>query len=213
MRIYFISGLGADRRVFGRLKFSKDIEVVHIDWIPAREEESLEAYSHRMLEFIDTSVPFSLLGLSMGGMVAVEISKLKRPQHLFLVSSAACASDLPELYRRFGSAGLLKLVPARLMVWPHPAVYWYFGARDEADRKLVRDIMKDTDPAFVKWAVGAILSWRNSLVPVRPLRIHGGSDKVLPPCKDTDVLVDGAGHLMVWTHAEAVVKAVEGCLG
>jgi len=66
MNAYFISGLGADKRIFSKLKLSEKINIIHVDWINPDRNETLEAYSKRLSRIIDTSQPFALVGVSFG---------------------------------------------------------------------------------------------------------------------------------------------------
>lgn len=85
--IYFISGLGADRRAFSKLIFSEHFPMIHLDWISPEPNESLRSYASRLALEIDSSNPFYLVGLSFGGMLATEIAKELNPIHTFLISS------------------------------------------------------------------------------------------------------------------------------
>ncbi|RYY65998.1 MAG: hypothetical protein EOO12_05445 [Chitinophagaceae bacterium] len=84
------------------------------------------------------------------------------------------------------------------------------GANDEASRQLLRALLHDTDKAFLLWAMRAILTWKNKAVPPGIIRIHGSADRIIP-CKRVraDHVVNGAGHLMVFTHAEQVSEILE----
>ena len=86
MKIYCISGLGADHTVFDRLDING--EKVCISWIPSFEWESLKDYARRLTAQVDTSEPFLLLGVSFGGMLAVEMNKFISPEknHIGIVS-------------------------------------------------------------------------------------------------------------------------------
>jgi len=53
MKLYGISGLGADKRVFQYLKLN--CELISIDWIEAKASENIEAYSLRLSEKINTN--------------------------------------------------------------------------------------------------------------------------------------------------------------
>jgi hypothetical protein len=54
--IYFISGLGANTKVYDGLKIEGDFKLNYLEWlIPTSEDESIEAYAQRMAESIDTS--------------------------------------------------------------------------------------------------------------------------------------------------------------
>ena len=64
MKIYVVSGLGADFTVLEKIHFPQQHEVVFINWlIPLQNEDFLD-YVKRMAESVDDSEPFYLLGHS-----------------------------------------------------------------------------------------------------------------------------------------------------
>ncbi len=67
--IYFISGLGADERVFAYLDLG-DREYRHISWEIPTNHETLESYCWRLIAQIDLSQDICLIGVSFGGTVA-----------------------------------------------------------------------------------------------------------------------------------------------
>ncbi|MGN6647483.1 MAG: alpha/beta fold hydrolase, partial [Cytophaga sp.] len=70
MVLYFFSGLGADKRVFKKLRLPEHVEIRHVEWIQPQPEESLKNYVRRLSAVIQTDKPFCLIGLSFGGIVA-----------------------------------------------------------------------------------------------------------------------------------------------
>ncbi|GAB4430280.1 MAG: hypothetical protein OHK0039_48960 [Bacteroidia bacterium] len=108
--LYLIPGTGADGRCFGRLDIDSAYEVVVLEHLVLLPGERLDGYARRMAEGrIDTTRDFSLLGVSLGGMVAVEIAKTCPPHQLFLVASAKGKNELPFRYRMFRHLPLYKL--------------------------------------------------------------------------------------------------------
>src|SRR5690606_31739054 len=99
MKVYFISGLAADRRIFKNIRLPAGCEIRHLDWIPPLEAESLEAYAIRLGERIDRSRPFALLGMSMGGMVAAILARHFTPVLTVIISSAPAPRFLPPYFR------------------------------------------------------------------------------------------------------------------
>jgi predicted esterase YcpF (UPF0227 family) len=79
MKIYCVPGLANDKRVFdklGPLLISQDITFLeHI--APAHPTESMKDYARRLIagikDFDENSV---IIGMSLGGIISVEISKL-----------------------------------------------------------------------------------------------------------------------------------------
>ena len=205
MTLYFLSGLGADRRVFGRLELPPRYRVVYLDWLPPRPGESLPQYALRMAGGIDRQEPFALLGLSFGGMLATEVAKTGAPTHTLLLSSAATRAELPPLYRFLGALQLDHLAPAALFRQQNALLDWYFGASDPDTKALLHAIIRDSDARFNRWAVQAILDWRNRTLPAGLHRLHGSADRVLPARRiPGGERLEGAGHLAVYTHAPQV---------
>jgi pimeloyl-ACP methyl ester carboxylesterase len=205
MKIYLISGLGADQRAFRKLRFPDTLEVIHLDWIPARRQESLVEYAARLAEKIDTKHPFYLLGLSFGGMLATEIAKKLKPVHTFLISSTPTFKELPWYYRLAGQLNLEKLVPLSLLKKANSIGLKLLGARSPEERKLLQQLVIDSDPVFMKWALTAILKWRNLERPPNLSHLHGNNDLILP-MKYTrpEVIIQHAGHFMVYANAKEI---------
>lgn len=210
MTLYFISGLGIDRRVFSRLRLPEKYTLRYLDWIPPQRHETLPHYAERLAQEIDTGEAFSLIGLSFGGMIATEIAKRLSPKHTILVSSAATADELPTLYRLAGRLHLNRLVPPVLLKQPTPFTYWFFDAHIKDEKRLLKAILKDTDPAFLGWAIDSVVQWQNSVRPATVYHIHGDKDKVLPLQRvKADAVIEGGGHLVVVSHAAQVSRLIE----
>ncbi len=73
MRIFAISGLGADKRVFKYLKINSKIVV--IEWIRPLKNERIDNYAKRLIKDTKIDKNDCILGVSFGGLVAVEIIK------------------------------------------------------------------------------------------------------------------------------------------
>ena len=97
MIIYCFSGLGADKRVFKHLKL--DANLIHVDWIEPFENESIKSYSKRLsLKIPEDGKNFGILGVSFGGLIATEISKILNPKITILISSAETKYELRKSY-------------------------------------------------------------------------------------------------------------------
>lgn len=218
MKAYCISGLGADERIFCNLHFPEALEPVYLKWIKPKPNETLEQYAMRLSEKIEGDEPFVLIGLSLGGMLAVEISKKKHPLATILISSAATSKELPGLYRWAGQVGLHKLLPAGLYKTAS-FMKRYFTTESTDSKKLVQQLIREADPAFIRWGVNAIVQWKNDEVPERVYRIHGTRDEILPlKNKDGIQAIPGGKHLMILDRAGEINPMIEAicanaCLG
>jgi len=203
MRIFFLSGLGADKRVFELLDLSF-CEPVFIDWIPPHQNETLQHYALRIKEeFIpDNSI---VVGLSFGGMLATEIAKQYSSVKAVLISSAKTIYECPLYYR---SGKLIRLhywVPGEIQRRFMLGMKWLFGINTKLTTKIYKEIISDCNPAFNKWAIDAILNWNNIEVPKNIFHIHGTHDKVLPyKYVKCNYSVRKGEHLMVLEQANII---------
>lgn len=110
MNIYLLSGLGADKRVFSRLVFSANHVIRHIEWISPISNEGLSSYAERLSRQIDEAEPFCLVGISFGGMVAVELNKFVKPLQTIIISSASTDVQIPWYYKVLGRLKIHTLV-------------------------------------------------------------------------------------------------------
>lgn len=204
MKIYAVSGLGADRRVFDYLKL--DAELMPIDWIKPNAKESIENYSKRLSVVIDTSADFVILGVSFGGLVAIEMSKILNPRLTILISTVTTKNELRAIYRGAGRTGLLKVLPAKVFNPPRRIALFIFGT---SKKELLNDILNDTDLEFVKWAVNELVNWRNQGKLEKVLRIHGTNDRLIPlKAKGETQLIQNAGHFMIVDQAEEISEII-----
>ena len=203
-KIYLISGLGADERVFKNLNFG-DFEPHFIKWIEPFKNENLPDYAKRLLPEITTEKPL-IVGVSFGGMIAVEISKLIYYPKVIIVSSAQTKKDIPEIYRFLGSLKIHYFIPSFILNSANFITYWLFGVTTFEDKKLLKAILEDTNIHFLKWALLAISTWKNETMNDDIIHIHGNNDKILPlkNIHSVDFKVVNGGHLMILNKAQEI---------
>ena len=207
MNVYFISGLGADRRAFERLKLPAHYSLHYLDWIKPHKKESLNEYAKRLAASIDTSQPYAVVGLSMGGMIASAMTQFLQPHKTILISSVACTKEFPPLFKLASFTRIYKLLPLWLLHKPNRIVYWLFGAKTKNEKVLMDYIISNADAHFIKWSIGAILRWKDKVRPKNIFHIHGSNDKILPiRYTKPDVVIKNGSHFMVWTKAGEVSK-------
>jgi pimeloyl-ACP methyl ester carboxylesterase len=206
-QIYLLSGLGADHRVLQVLDFS-GYETTFIKWIQPLENESIEDYAKRLTEQIETKNPI-IIGLSFGGMMAVEIGKLIDTEKIILIASAKTKFEIPFYYRFAGSLSLHKLLPINLMKQPNFISNWFFGTESTKDKVLLANILRDTDSIFLKWAIDKIVNLQNVIIPPNLTHIHGTADRILPYVfVSEDVKIEGGGHFMTTNKAEELSREI-----
>ncbi len=203
--VYVLTGLGADETVFRHIRFEKEHTVTFIPWLPPQGPESLQAYAAWLADaFVRHPRPV-LVGLSFGGMVAVEMAQQLGVDKLVLLSSAKTRRELPLVYRWAGRLYLDRLLPVRWLLRPAWLTYWCFGASGQPAREALRGILQRTDPVFFRWAIGRIVRWNRVQPPAGCLHLHGDRDRILPARLIRQaIFIPGGGHLMVLDRAEAL---------
>lgn len=205
MNVYLISGLGADSRAFNKLVFDGDHAVFHLNWIEPLKKESMNSYAKRLAEKINKSEPFILIGLSFGGMLASEMGKFLKPEKIILLSSVNNFSELPFYYRLGGRLRLHKLLPSKPVKGSMFLMNYLFGVDQSTDKKLLNDVIENTDAVFSTWAIDAIVNWSKTDMDAHVIRIHGDKDRILPVTNfKPGYLVKNGGHLMVINKADEI---------
>ncbi|CAM3653514.1 alpha/beta hydrolase [Pontibacter korlensis] len=204
-KVYLISGLGADWRMFQFLKLPEYIPYEHVEWIaPLYRHEPLHEYAQRLKAYINDPEPV-LVGLSFGGVVAIELAKLLRPCKTIIISSLANRYDLPTYYRILGSTKLHHWMPFRLMQGMYPLAPFFFGAHTKAERKVLKQAFFEIDEQFLRWALEQMLAWPQEKVLPGLVQIHGTRDLVLPLRDRSDILkIQGGEHLMIMHQADKI---------
>ncbi|WDT67392.1 alpha/beta fold hydrolase [Cloacibacterium sp. TD35] len=201
--IYIISGLGADKRMFQNFTF-EGFEVVHIDWILPLENETLQSYALRISENIKDENAI-LIGLSFGGILSVEISKIKKFKKIFLLSSAKTKFEIPFYYRLIGKLNILKILPNSILKRVNSLTYLVFGAKTNDEKSLLKDIVRNTDERFLKWALHQIMNWKNEDYSENIIHIQGDSDLILPHIfVKYDYLLKGGTHFMTLNQSKEI---------
>ena len=203
MKIYCFSGLGADERVFGFLKLNPPYELIPVSWIKPLEGEVLEEYSKRISENIETKNPFGILGVSFGGVVAQEVSKIVKPKFTLLISSINSPNQIPFLLK-ITPGFVLRVIPASLLKLPSWIANYMFGAQN---KKVLQQILLDTDPNFVKWALIAFKNWKPNRINLNCFFISGLKDRILKPTHE-GVKIPNGGHFMVVDLANEVSEEI-----
>jgi len=204
MNAYFISGLGADKRVFKYISLPEGYEVIYLDWIVPFNKESLTGYSLRMAEKIDMMTPFIIIGLSMGGMIASEIARHFKPVTIILISSIPSALHLPPYFRTSGKLRLFKWVPVNFLK-SLTIINRLFRVESVEDRELLKDMVKSCDESFIRWGMMAISTWNTNEISCGYYHIHGSWDRLLPIryTRPTHIVLRG-GHFMVMNRSKEI---------
>ena len=202
--IYFVSGLGADERIFQWLHYD-GFRPVHIRWIPPQKGESIESYAKRLSEQIVDEQP-TIVGLSFGGMIAVELAKQVNAEKVILLSTVKKTSEVPFYFKMFRAFPIHRVFPFKSVLWAfYWLANWLFSPEGSEEKTLLKTVLKETDPHFLKWALHKVVVWKNREIPESVVHVHGKRDRIFPfRLVAPDYAVEDCGHLMVMNRAEEI---------
>jgi len=102
---------------------------------------------------------------------------------------------------------ILNLIPKMFFDPPRTIANWLFGTKQ---KKMLNEILKDTDLQFAKWAVIELLNWKNKEKLNNPiLKISGTYDKLIPPQKDNNTkLIEQGTHFMIVDEADKISSVI-----
>ena len=201
MNVYFISGLGADKRAFSFLDLSF-CDPVFIEWIEPSKKESLKEYAIRLRKQIPEVDPI-IVGVSFGGMLVTEIAKADQNVKGIIISSNKTKKEFPGIYRAGKYFPIYQWIPSTLLKKLLLAFRPMVSAKGIDQKKIVKQIILDSDMDFLKWAINSILHWENDQSPTNIIHIHGTADKLLPyRLVKADHTIKNGKHLMVMDEFE-----------
>ncbi len=180
LRLYLLPGTGADHRLFHALDL-RAYDTVNVKLPIAYRRETMSDYAARIArEQIDTTRPFAILGVSLGGMVATELAEQLHPEHTVIVASAKTRHELPPGYRLGRYLPIYRIVGGRTMRWFTKQGQPLIEPMEDAQRDLFIDMIYGKDPKFLQRAVGLMVRWERTEAPPNVTHVHGTLDHTLP---------------------------------
>jgi pimeloyl-ACP methyl ester carboxylesterase len=208
-KIFLIPGLGADTRVYNNIDLSGH-DVVCVDWIEPHKTDTLATYAQKLIYQYNITPKSIVIGNSLGGMIAVEIAKIIPIDKTILISSIKTVDESPGYFNLLRAIPFYKPIPGKAFTRMEFLIKPFFGRMNEADNWLFRDMLKNTSPVFLKWAMEAVLRWDNKIIPPNVVQITGDKDLVFNYKKIKDaIIVKGGTHIMIFEKAKEVNKILK----
>lgn len=207
-KVHFISGLGADSRSFGFLDLSF-CNPRFVQWITPSPDDTISSYAEKLFGSIDDENA-TIAGVSFGGMLATEIAKNHPGTKVIIISSSKTYLEIPRYLRFWRYFPVYKLHSAKTKKYAGQFVLSILGTKGVEQRKVQQEILKDTDPLFIRWAIHAIVNWKNTAIPKNVIHIHGTADRLLPyRYVKADHAIDKGEHVMIMDHANELSELLK----
>jgi pimeloyl-ACP methyl ester carboxylesterase len=194
--IFVLPGMGADHGMYAARPWRRLAGAQFLDWPEYRGENSIAAMAERVIA--EHAIPDGavLVGSSLGGIVACEIARRRKLKTLVLIGSAVSPQEI---------SGLLAVLHPLAQLTP---IEFIQRATAKVHHELAR-MFSHSQADFIRAACAAVFEWPGLDEPrIKPLRIHGTHDRMIPLPAQVDLQIDG-GHLIAMTHAEECVAFLE----
>ena len=144
--IHLISGLGADRFSFSRLTLNDEFNKNYVEWIKPVKDETIQDYSLRLIRNYQIKEGDIIIGLSFGGIIAIEMNKLITPGLTILISSVLSSREFPLGFKIVRKFKLNRYLTKEKISRPNPVNYYVFGAKSKEQRLRLDNIALHADP-------------------------------------------------------------------
>lgn len=204
--VYLFPGQGADCRLFAELKLDTTrFNPICLSYSSPMEYENMSQFASRIANQIDTTRNFYLIGVSLGGMIATEISHQLKPDKTIIISSAKNRKELPARYK------FQKIVP--IYDWIPPALLkkgaLFLQPIVEPDRDKYKatfiDMLSSKTPLYFERTIALIVNWNRTETSANIIHIHGTKDHTIPirNVVDPEAIQNGS-HMMTLTKSQDI---------
>ncbi|SFI48744.1 hypothetical protein [Halpernia frigidisoli] len=204
MKLYIISGLGADFTVLNKLKFNPNLQIIFINWLIPELNETFENYVFRMAEPITAEEDFYLLGYSFGGILVQEIHKIKPAKKVVILGSIKTDGEKSLVMKAGKISRIPKILPLKFYSGVSVDSFAFIRKFFDSKNSNILTYFKVRDPYYLKWSIQQILDWKMEKLP-EVIQILADKDLVFPlKNSQPDYIIKGGTHLFPLTKYKEV---------
>ncbi|WDF53531.1 alpha/beta hydrolase [Mucilaginibacter sp. KACC 22063] len=206
VKAFLISGLGADYRLFKNIEL-KGYHVIYADWIAPESSDTLATYATKLIQEYHIKDGDVVIGVSLGGMLTVEVAKQLKISKAILISSIKTIDEAPWYFKLFRRVPVYKIIPSAWMTKVGFLIRPVFGKMSSRNTELFKSMLRNSSPHFIKWAMGAVLHWNNRIIPQNVYHITGSKDLVFnfKNIKGAKI-INGGTHIMIYNKAKQIMN-------
>ena len=196
--VYLMPGMAANPSIFENIKLPEENYEIHwLEWQIPNKNETLREYAQRMCKFIEHS-NIVLLGVSFGGILVQEMSKLLKVKKLIVVSSVKSHHELPKRLKLLKVTKAYNILPTQLVSNIDLLTKYAFGETIKKRVDLYKKYLSVNDKTYLDWAIKQVVCWDQEEPHPEAIYIHGDNDAVFPhSCSGNCIVIKGGTHIMI----------------
>ena len=207
--VYFMPGMSANSLIFEKIKLSSKYKLHYLGWIDPEKNETLKDYSIRFSELIKHKNPI-LIGVSFGGILVQEISKIIEVKKIIIISSVKSKREFPASMKVLKTTKSYKILPFKWINDFESLISFVFGPRVKRKVELYRKYLSVRDEKYLSWAIKELIEWDQDKPLENIIHIHGSRDVIFPTLYINNYVevIDG-DHSMILKKADWISKFLE----
>jgi pimeloyl-ACP methyl ester carboxylesterase len=204
---YLLPGMGANKRLYEKYSLNGNVKV--LEWIDHANATNLEEYAALLAEQIKTSENV-IVGSSMGGMMANELSHIVKPAATVLISAPSSRLEFPWTLNALEKTRIHRLASAKATYKLSFLARTFMGFNTKEHDELFFEMLRSNGPRFLHFSVRAVLEWKRTEPPTGEwFQILGGNDKLFKSqTPGRTVQLHGSGHFMAYEQADEISQLI-----
>jgi len=207
--VYFMPGMSANSLIFERIKIKGNFNFHYLEWIEPKKNECLKKYSIRFSKLIKHEFPI-LIGVSFGGILVQEISKIIHVKKIIIISSVKSKREFPVSMKVVKATKSYKILPVKWINDFESLISFVFGPRVKRKVELYRKYLSVRDEKYLSWAFKELIEWDQDKPLENIIHIHGSRDTIFPTLSIKNyVEVPDGDHAMILKKADWINEFLE----
>ncbi|WP_299000625.1 alpha/beta hydrolase [uncultured Tenacibaculum sp.] len=211
IHLYFVPGLAANTKIFERISLPEEqFELHFLDWLmPTSINETIQEYAQRLCAKIQHKNPI-LVGVSFGGVMVQEMSKIIDCKKVIIISSIKSNKELPKRLKLAQLTKAYKLFPSKVIANIENYEHYFFNDYLKKRAELYKIYLSIRDKDYLQWAIYNVLHWQQK-EPLKDItHIHGKKDEVFPIKHiKNSIEIENGTHVMILNKAKTISKILE----
>lgn len=203
IHVYFMPGMAANSSIFEHIQLPKDkFETHFLDWTIPAKGINITDYAKEMCGLVTHKNPV-LIGVSFGGILVQEMSKIIAVQKVIIVSSVKSKIELPKrmLFARYTS--IHKVLPTGLVKNVELLAKYAFGETVTKRLALYERYLSIRDKWYIDWCIHEMVNWQQVTPSKGLIHIQGDKDAVFPLSNIKNcIVVNNGTHTMIIHRAK-----------
>lgn len=204
--IYFFPGQGSDRHIFDSLKIDTNYRTIIVEYGSPSKHQGMNAFAKQLSRQIDTTQEFILVGVSLGGMICVELNEILNPHKTIIISSVKNRNELPFRYKFQKTIPIYRLLPGSILLTGAKILQPIVEPDRNKNKKTFKSMLRKKKPSYIKRTIDLIIKWDRTENTKPIYHIHGNKDHTLPikKLKSVTNIVENGSHMMTLTRANDI---------